>query len=268
MRVNTTFITWVACSLTLAYGVSTPPAHAQDPPPAAAAEARAKQLFVLGAGLFEAGRYEAAAEVFEEAYRLSGRHLLLYNIASARERQGKHAEAIAAIERLIPHLPEAERATARQRVEVLRAEQAKHADASPSRAPANASPQQLTLAPQRVRLHTPAPSPWRWGVLTAGITTIVGGGIVTTLGALDTRALRRREDAGGSPDAATLAEREALRLDAQEKTRAGYAIMGLGGALTITSAILFLTAPSPDAELQLGVSPGPDANMLLLRGRF
>lgn len=268
MRVNTAFITGASCLVSLAYGVSAAPAHAQE----AGAEARAKQLFVIGAQLFEAGRYEAAAEVFEEAYRLSGRHLLLYNIASARERQGKLDAAVDALTRLLPHLPEAERGAAQQRLDVLRAEQKARASNASNASTHNAqgptaTPAPVMLAPQRLTARMPSPSPWRWGTLTAGVTALVGGGIVTTLGALDTRALQRREDAGAiSADAQ--AEHDARREDAREKTRAGYAIMGLGGALTITSAILFLTAPSPDVELQLGAAPGPGRGMLLLRGRF
>ena len=51
-------------------------------------EARARELFQNGAILYEEGRYEDAIVAWEEAYRLSERPALLYNIANAEERLG------------------------------------------------------------------------------------------------------------------------------------------------------------------------------------
>lgn len=65
-------------------------AFAQDDDP----DARARELYENGAMLYEEGRYEEAITAWEEAYRLSERHALLYNIANAQERLGDYQAAL------------------------------------------------------------------------------------------------------------------------------------------------------------------------------
>jgi tetratricopeptide (TPR) repeat protein len=54
---------------------------------------RARDLFRNGKMLFDEERYEEALKAFEEAYKLSERHLLLYNIASTHEKLGDFEKA-------------------------------------------------------------------------------------------------------------------------------------------------------------------------------
>lgn len=65
----------------------TAPASAQTP------EDQAKIHFQAGALHYERGAYEKAIEEFNEAYRLTQRAALLYNIAQAYEKLGKLPEA-------------------------------------------------------------------------------------------------------------------------------------------------------------------------------
>lgn len=62
----------------------------------------ARQLFQRGDTAYREGRYEAAIELFREAYRLSGRPLLLFNMANAQERMGLLREAVASLEQYLP----------------------------------------------------------------------------------------------------------------------------------------------------------------------
>jgi len=74
-----------------------PPPVAQAVPPAAPAAAEidepAKILYYEGSAAFDKGDYAVAIEKWEESYGLSGKHVLVYNIASALEEQGRHQDA-------------------------------------------------------------------------------------------------------------------------------------------------------------------------------
>lgn len=88
-------------TLVLALGLGLPgSALAQDDPwDSQDPEARAKELYQNGAILYEEGRYEDAVVAWDEAYRLSQRPALLYNIANAQERLGLWQEALDTLNR-------------------------------------------------------------------------------------------------------------------------------------------------------------------------
>jgi len=73
-------------------------------------DARARELYVIGDEFYANGRYEAAEEAFAEAYRLSGRPLLLFNLANAQERSGRWPEAAQNLRRYREQAPAAEHA--------------------------------------------------------------------------------------------------------------------------------------------------------------
>ncbi|MCB9620047.1 MAG: tetratricopeptide repeat protein [Sandaracinus sp.] len=85
-----------------------------------ASDERARELYLVGDDLYSQGRYEEALAAFEEAYRLSERPLLLFNIANAQERSGQWQGAIESLEGYLPHADEAERARIESRIESLR----------------------------------------------------------------------------------------------------------------------------------------------------
>lgn len=60
---------------------------------------RARQLYDNGAILYDEGRYEDAIVAWQEAWNLSERPLLLYNIANAQERLGLWREALETLNR-------------------------------------------------------------------------------------------------------------------------------------------------------------------------
>ncbi|MCA9536362.1 MAG: hypothetical protein KC593_21920 [Myxococcales bacterium] len=96
-------------------GVAAAPAWAQSPTADAgdaddrqAHDARARELYILGDEFYANGRYEAAEEAFAEAYRLSGRPLLLFNLANAQERSGRWTDAADNLRSYREHAPPAE----------------------------------------------------------------------------------------------------------------------------------------------------------------
>lgn len=64
-----------------------------------AADARAREIFENGVQLYEEGRYDLAVEAFSEAYRLSRRPALLWNLANAHEQLEQLEEALDALQR-------------------------------------------------------------------------------------------------------------------------------------------------------------------------
>jgi hypothetical protein len=100
-------------------------AHAQDGESAGEAtddrEEEARALFLAGRTAYENGHFEDALERFREAYRLSGRAALLFNIGTTAERLRRDQEAIEAFEQFLAAQPDAENAAQiRARIRILR----------------------------------------------------------------------------------------------------------------------------------------------------
>ena len=104
----------LALALSLAaLALSPAAAHAQ------ANDQRARDLYVQGDRYYAEGRYELAVQAFQESYRLSGRPLLLFNLANALERIGRYAEALDALRRYQPSAPPHEQMALRTRIATL-----------------------------------------------------------------------------------------------------------------------------------------------------
>jgi tetratricopeptide (TPR) repeat protein len=114
---------WAFATILLAAPVAAQDAPPADPPEedAAARDARAREHFQGGAEALGQGRYEFALAAFQEAYRLSQRPGLLYNIALAHDRLRQDREALDAYERYLAEAGEiGNRAEVERRVDVLR----------------------------------------------------------------------------------------------------------------------------------------------------
>lgn len=81
--------------------LATPAVAAPAAPEKAAADIRARELFGKGDTAYAEGRYEEAHAAFVEAYELSGRPQLLFNISNTLERLGKYEEAVEALEKYL-----------------------------------------------------------------------------------------------------------------------------------------------------------------------
>lgn len=87
------------CAVLLALSAAPAAMAQEDPWDNQDPEARAKELYQNGAILYEEGRYEDAVVAWDEAYHLSQRPALLYNIANAQERLGLWQEALDTLNR-------------------------------------------------------------------------------------------------------------------------------------------------------------------------
>jgi len=80
---------------------------------------RARQLYDNGAILYDEGRYEDAIVAWQEAWNLSERPLLLYNIANAQERLGLWRDALETLNRYRAYAKPEERARLERRINNL-----------------------------------------------------------------------------------------------------------------------------------------------------
>src|SRR5690606_34026814 len=81
-----------------------------------AADARALQFYEQGDEAYAAGRYQEAADAFAQAYQLSPRPLLLYNLANAYERLERYTDAIQMLRAYLDSAPIGEHAELQARI--------------------------------------------------------------------------------------------------------------------------------------------------------
>jgi tetratricopeptide (TPR) repeat protein len=113
-------------------------AFAQRDPELTSEDEEARSLFEAARTAYAAGRYEAALERFREAYELSGRPALLFNMATAADRLRRDEEALDLYERFLAAQPESpQRPEVEARIRILR--EATREGGSRTDAEANAS---------------------------------------------------------------------------------------------------------------------------------
>lgn len=190
-------------------------------------DARARELYLEGDRHYQEGRYEQAVSAFQESYRLSGRPLLLFNLANAYERLARYREALDSLQAYLPHAPFHEQAQVRARIASLE----QRAAEAPATAPRRSGSDDTLLA---------------LGVAVGAGGLVLGvGGIVMGALALDARG---RAQAGcASADGVTLCDasaRDALEEDSLFALLADIGIVTGGVALAagVVLAILGLTA--------------------------
>lgn len=174
------------CLAALAYPAGI---RAQVPSPSADREAR--DHFERGREAFSRGDYPNAASQFEQAYALSHRSALLYNIGTAYERLHRWAEARLAFQRYVNENPMAsDRPEVEARLRMLAVElnrqlppalvtDPRTATGSAGTAPLTA-PTPGTVAPQPP--VTDLPRPWRTVFWTTGLVAVGAGAVTLTLG--------------------------------------------------------------------------------------
>lgn len=124
----------------------------------AAVEAEARSLFEAGRSAFDIGRYEDALEHFQQAYELSGRSSLLYNVGQTADRLRLDAVALEAFERFLADNPEHARAEAvRARIRVLR-EAVSHTAAPIAGEPEPSTRRSVVPSPEAVAESTAEPT--------------------------------------------------------------------------------------------------------------
>ena len=219
---------------------------------------RARQLYDNGAILYDEGRYEDAIVAWQEAWVLSERPLLLYNIANAQERLGLWRDALETLNRYRAFARPEERERLDRRINNLERRLAEDGGSVTTVTPPAATPTKDTIPVVEVQ-------PVRrtsWIPITAY--GVGGVGMVSgTIFALQARDAREAasglctsgETVNICPDSAT----DALRLDASRSLLAdGAFLLGGLGIAGGTVAMAMLNG-SP-----VTLVPGG----LLLRGQF
>lgn len=129
------------------------------------AEQRARELYEQGDEAYANGRYDDAISAFREAYSLSARPLLLYNLANAQERAGYLEDAVASLERYQPDASAEEREEVANRIAAMR----ERIEQQRAQAEAEAAQQEEVVRPEEI----PAPA---GPDLVPGIVTLAAGG--------------------------------------------------------------------------------------------
>lgn len=158
-------------------------ALAQDDPDDARVE-QARAVFQAGRIAFESASYEDALRHFREAYRLSGRAELLYNIGVSADRLREDQQALEAFEQYLRETPAdaPQRADAEARVRVLRRQVEARAsgEADPSPRPDGSAGTSPTPPPPSGGDGGLAPV--GFGVMGGGLAVLVAGAVMLGIG--------------------------------------------------------------------------------------
>jgi tetratricopeptide (TPR) repeat protein len=240
-------------------------AHAQyrpAVPPSSDLEA-AKAHFAAGSAYYDQANYNDAVREFGEAYRLSRRVDLLYNIALCYERLYQYDEAIRTLERYLSERPGAPDRTAIQtrigNLKKLRASQPPPPAPDPYEMPPP-EPQPPPLVEQvPVMLPPPpAPAPRRRWFLPGTLVMASGAGVlVAALATGATTELLYQDLIKKCPNnVCPAAERGRVEL-AQDLAVTTYVLLGIGGAALLAGAVILAVQGARERRAPLPVSLGP-----------
>lgn len=224
----------------------------------------ARKRFELGRTFYEAGRFREAAEEFTEAYRLSRRPALLYNIYVANRDAGKWQEATDSLRSYLEQVPDApDSITLRARLvsleEQLALQKERDARLEAERQRADARPAATPTAPKRSIVP--------WVVLGSGGALLIGSVVTSVLAANTASDLDEVCERDGTlcPESSR-GDVEALRRQAVTTD----VLWGVGAAALVTGIVLRLTrvlderAPSP-VTASVSATKGGAAGLLTVR---
>lgn len=204
----------------------------------------ARQRFELGRTFYEAGRFGQAAEEFAEAYRLSGRPQLLYNVYVAQRDAANWSAAIEALRSYLAMVPDApDRITLRARLGSMEEQAARLKEQEVQAQAARQAAAQPTTRSEVER----SPVPW----------VLIGTGSALAVSSIVTGIMARQKDddvdktcadggaicANTERDAADKARRLAITTD----------VLWIAGAAAIVTGIVLRATGALDRERQVPV---------------
>jgi tetratricopeptide (TPR) repeat protein len=223
---------------------------------------QAKKAFAAGTRAYSAGDFETALASFERAYKLTGSPDLLYNIATVSDRMRLDEQALEAYEGYLRARPKtSDREHVESRIEVLR-----EAIEAQRRAEIEAeieARQAAIEAAARVKAERPlteyvGPGPGPWITIGVGSATMVTGAILFGLGQRDQNMVENAEPGSSYSSVEEMAER------APKRTKAGIALMAVGGAGVLGGVIWQITGGHEEAIPEVGIGPGG----VVVKGKF
>ncbi len=274
-------------------------AHAQAPAESASAESEARAHFKLGEAYYNTGKFADAAHEFDEAYRISRRPALLYNMYLADRDAGRVQAAAEALDAYLRAMPDDPRADSlRVRLQALRqasadrsaadaANAANAGDAKPAQHAARndtetAATKPDTNAASAVSAPAAKPRPASlvlpiafWGGAGA---LLIGAGLTQWLAANKHDDLQKLCPAGDCTKAGAAADHRGSQLQSQGKTfvTASYVLLA-GGIVSaaVGTGLYFLTGRKP-SQTEASTAPatsaalecGAERCVATLRGAF
>ncbi len=254
-----------------------------------ARERQARALFEQGQTAYEEGRYEEAISAFEQAYGLSARPLLLYNIANAQERLGMLSEALDNLRYYREDAPSDEIAVLDRRIRGLEDRVARQQrETAERRADQERIARTAAEAAAAAMRSGGGPASDESSVPVVGWSLTIGGGALAAAGAVfGVLALGARSDLEAL--CTTVGERTLCQETASSAISRDFAFSLLADIGVIAGAVaagvgLYLvfthepetprdaqpsaraSRPGADVRLSLGFGPRPGGGTLLLRG--
>lgn len=249
---------------------------ADKPDVSGSVDTRARELFLRGDRLYANGDYAGAITAFKEAYDLSARPLLLFNLANAYERTGRYELAMDALRRYAPDAPEYERKSIAQRLSHLEDRAERAAAPPPSDTPA--PPEDTSGQPAETGASDGPVEAGGGGaaggssfdtstlgwVLTLGGGVLVAAGAASAIVAMDARATAEENCIAG------VCRREARSAIDRDATASLLADIGLiaGGASMAAGLVLLLVVDSPEVAQRARVSIDAEGLSLGYAGSF
>ena len=261
---------FIGCGTALAVPTE---AYAQNKTEKAATDQRARELFQKGDVAYSEGRYEEALAAFQEAYDLSGRSQLLFNVSNALERLGRYQEAVDALDKYLASGKAKDRdvvqkrlANLKKRVEEQKKEQEKLAKEEEEKRKKEEEERAKREAaqgngnggtgPTGSKQPDKPPTPLLpWILIGGGAAVFVTGGVfgILTLGA-------RSEAKDGCTDTASghLCSKEASSAIDREKTFGLVADIGMLSGLVLAGVgtYFLLTNKPAEPSIKVGIRPG------------
>ncbi|MFZ1864444.1 MAG: tetratricopeptide repeat protein [Polyangiales bacterium] len=222
----------------------------------------AKKAFAAGTRAYQKGDFETALASFRQAYDLTGSPDLLYNIATVSDRMRRDEDALRAYEGYLEARPEsADREHVESRIEVLR-----EAIEARKRAEIEAEIEARKAAVEaaaRIKAERPltqhvGPGPGPWITIGGGGAALVTGAVLVGLGQRDQNKVESAPPGSSYSSVETFADR------APRLTKAGGALLGVGGAAVIGGIIWQLTGGHEEAIPEVSIGLGG----ISVRGKF
>jgi len=252
----------VVVSVLLASLVATSHADAQASRASRDAIEVAKKEFAAGTQAYAEGDFEQALARFRRAFDLTGSPDLLYNIATVSDRLRLDRQALDAYEGYLEARPEsADREHIESRIDVLRSAIEKRRRAELD---AEIEAQKAALeAAARVKAERPltqhvGPGPGPWITIGVGSASVVAGAVLFGLGQRD------QNEVESAPPGSSYSSVEDLADRGPKRTKAGIALMALGGAGVLGGVIWQLTGGHEEKVPEVSIGP----TGVSVRGRF
>lgn len=236
-------------------------------------EERAKAHFLAGQSYYDQASYNDALREFGEAYRISRRPALLYNIARCHEALGELSDAVMMLEHYLAEEPTtSDRPAIETRIRNLKERQAA-ARVKPRIEPPDAS---KPPEPQPAVVAAPAPTPaatvkrkrfWTWVVGGAGV-GVLGAALGTGIASqLTYRDLNRDCAAGQCPT--TIGDAQA-RIDRGKQLSIATDVLWPIGALAVAAGVALFFLEGRPARQHASIVPffTPSSGGLVLARDF